>query len=126
MSETEINIDSGKLVTSHTKWHKAEQDAASLAGTQRQQIGEMGEKMGIEPKALSQFRAGLKIKNEGKRQDWLRSMEALLPIARNQIMGNQGDMFDGGEAADPEIDKLNQAFDGQANTVAPFVPEAAE
>jgi hypothetical protein len=49
---------------------------------------------GSRAKALSWFRSLLKIKNEGKRRDALLSLEALLPIARGQIMGNQPDMLE--------------------------------
>ena len=87
-----ISVDSGELLTKHRKWATAEKNDAANTGERRQAIGQLAEKTGIENKALSQFRAGLKIKNEGKRRDWLRSMEELLPIARNEIMGNQPEM----------------------------------
>jgi hypothetical protein len=95
-------IEADLLLDKHGKWHQAEKDAASKAGERRQEIGQTAENMAIENKALSQFRAGLKIKNEGKRQDWLRSWQELLPIAENVIFGNQPDMLSQAEQTDPE------------------------
>ena len=85
-------IDADKLLDKHGKWSREEQDAASKAGERRQDIGSVAESMAIENKALSQFRAGMKIKNEGKQRDWLRSWQELLPIAENAILGNQPEM----------------------------------
>lgn len=93
-------IDADKLLDKHGKWSREEQDAASKAGERRQDIGAVAESMAIENKALSQFRAGMKIKNEGKQRDWLRSWQELLPIAENAILGNQPEMSLG-EPAEP-------------------------
>ena len=38
---------------------------------------------------MSQVRSGLKIKSEGARRDWLRSMQMLLPIAEREIFDNE-------------------------------------
>ena len=95
--ETEITVRHDDLIGKHEQWAAAEKDAASDAGERRQQIGEFAEKHGIENKALSQIRAGLKIKNEGKRLDWLRSMQKMLPMAADHIRGQStADMDFGG------------------------------
>jgi hypothetical protein len=88
------NVDPDKLLAKHAAWSAAETDANSDAGERRQAIGAVADEMRIEGKALSWFRSLLKIKNEGKRRDALLSLEALLPIARGQIMGNQPDMLE--------------------------------
>jgi hypothetical protein len=88
------NVDPDKLLMKHAAWSAAETDANSDAGERRQAIGAVADEMRIEGKALSWFRSLLKIKNEGRRRDALLSLEALLPIARGQIMGNQPDMLE--------------------------------
>jgi len=96
-------IDGDELLDKHYKWARDEKSAASDAGLRREEIGQVAEKMALENKALSQFRAGMKIPNEGKRIDWLLSMEQLIPIAREQILGNQPQLeFDGGSASEAD------------------------
>lgn len=106
------SVEYDTLIDAHSKWASAEQDAASDAGERRQQIGAFAEKHNVENKALSQIRAGLKIKNEGKRLDWLRSMEAMLPHAAQFIRGNATAEMDfeadSGEPAD-EVVPFDQA-----------------
>ena len=94
MEEPKITVEYDKLITKHGEWVRGEQSDASNSGLRRQQIGQFAESVGVEGKALSQIRAGLKIKNEGKRADWLRSMEAMLPIAAQYIRGNQTEEMD--------------------------------
>lgn len=86
-------VDYDDLMTHHQKWAAGEATDASKAGERREQIGKFAEKTGLENKALSQFRAGMKIKNEGKQRDWLRSMKVLLAFAESAILGNQPDMM---------------------------------
>lgn len=86
--QPQITVDYESLITNHSKWAAGEASDASRAGERRQQIGQFAEAKGVENKALSQIRAGLKIKNEGKRMDWLRSMEVMLPLAAQVIRGN--------------------------------------
>ncbi|MBT8460007.1 MAG: hypothetical protein KJN60_10090 [Boseongicola sp.] len=86
--EQKIDFDCQEFLAKHEKWAKAEGSDASGAGKRREQIGKLAEKMGLENKALSQIRAGLKIKNEGKQLDWLRSMEAMLPEVAEHIRAN--------------------------------------
>lgn len=92
--QPQITVDYDSLITAHQRWALGEQDAASDAGERRQAIGAFAEAKGVENKALSQIRAGLKIKSEGKRLDWLRSMEAMLPLAAQAIRGNSSKEMD--------------------------------
>lgn len=83
----EINLEANELFEFHDKIAKEEGDAASDAGERRQAIGAFAEKTGVNNKALSQIRSGLKIKKEGKRLDWLRSMEIMLAHVSKRIRG---------------------------------------
>lgn len=96
------NIDVDELLQTHAELARGETDAASLSGERRQRQGALADGMVLENKGLSQFRAGLKIKNEGKRRDWVRTMEALLPIAREVVFGNQPDMLTQSNQPDTE------------------------
>lgn len=89
---SKIHVDGDELLAKHNEWAKGEASDASNSGTRRQAIGAYAEKAGLEPKALSQFRAGLKIKNDGKRKDWLRSMQILLNVAEREIFDNEPEM----------------------------------
>tara|TARA_R110000737_G_scaffold212309_4_gene229758 strand:+ start:1078 stop:1554 length:477 start_codon:yes stop_codon:yes gene_type:complete len=90
-----IVIKPKEILTKHKAWATGESSNASSASTRREAIRSYAESTRIENKALSQFRAGLKIKNEGKRKDWLRSLQLLLPVAEAEIFGNEPDMFNG-------------------------------
>lgn len=125
----DISVDYDTLIEHHEKWARGEANDASNAGERRQQIGQFAEDANVENKALSQIRAGLKIKNEGKRLDWLRSMEALLPLAALHIRGNSTrDAFDDEvepeapvetvTSGDPEFDE--QVDKALAGEVVPF------
>ena len=49
----------------------------------------------------------MKIKNDGKRKDWCRSMRLLMEVAEKEIFGNEPDMLDGagdGQAAAEPVD----------------------
>lgn len=111
------NVDPDKLLAKHAAWSEAEMDANSDAGERRQAIGATADEMRIEGKALSWFRGLLKIKNEGKKRDALLSLEALLPIARTQIMGNQPDMLERAAADLAPAAPVTQA------DIANFAPE---
>ena len=112
--ETEISVTHDALIDNHEKWAAAEKNAASDAGESRQKIGAFAEKTGVENKTLSQIRAGLKIKNDGKRRDWLRSMQIMLPMAADPTMGNEP-----GLPLEPEKDTKPV----EADVVWPFDPE---
>lgn len=86
----------GPLMENHDRWASEEHEAAQLTGERRQAIGAFADKHGINNKAMSQVRAGLKLP-DGKRQDWLRSLEMLLPLARIRIMENGTQPMDLGE-----------------------------
>ncbi len=131
MAEKEVrapDVDSDKLLQVHADLTRGETDASSLAGERRQKQGQIADEMVIEPKALSQFRAGLKIKNEGKRRDWLRSIKALIPIADQVIEGNQPDMLGEPTAdvqtpepvepmSDADVDDMNASFADAADNI---------
>lgn len=106
--EKTISVDYDEVIEKHSKWASEEASAASDAGERRQAIGAFAESTGVENKALSQFRAGMKIKNEGKQRDWLRSWKALLPIAESHITGNSPEM------------ELTPAEDDDPEEVVPF------
>lgn len=89
---SKIQVNGDELLTKHNEWAKGEASDSSSSGTRREAIGAYAEKCGLENKALSQFRAGLKIKNDGKRKDWLRSMQILLNIAEREIFDNEPEM----------------------------------
>lgn len=87
-----IQVNGDELLTKHEAWAKGEASDASNAGTRREAIGAYAEKSQLENKALSQFRAGMKIKNDGKRKEWLRSLQILLPIAEREIFNNEEEL----------------------------------
>lgn len=104
-----IEIDPSKFMKMHEKWSAGESGNASDNGVRRNEMKQFDEEIGLESKARSQVRAGLKIKNEGKRADWLRSLIACLPMLKAEIFGNgTPDMLD------------------QENVVKPFNPDAAD
>lgn len=121
-SESEITVTHDALLSNHQKWAVGEKNAASTAGERRQQIGAFAEQHGIENKALSQIRAGLKIKNEGKRLDWLRSMEAMLPMAANHIRGQGTVEMDLGEPEPKDPDPANETSGSTPGEVVGFDP----
>ena len=102
---SKIAVNGDEFLTKHNEWAKGKASDASNSGTRRQAIGAYAEKAGLEPKAMSQVRAGLKIKNDGKRKDWLRSMQNLLPIAEREIFDNEPEM----EIENPNEDEMKAA-----------------
>lgn len=112
-ASSKITIEPQKIIANHNLWAGGERSDASSAGTRREAIGSFCDKNGIENKAFSQVRAGLKIKNDGKRKDWLRSLQLLLPVAEAEIFGNQPDMLDaGGQEPDAApVDEPNDNAD---------------
>lgn len=90
----EINVDPGEFFQMHDAWTAAEGDANSDAGTRRQEMGAYQKKTGVNGKAFSQVRAGLKMKKETDRLDWLRSMKILLGIAEQRIRSESSDEMD--------------------------------
>lgn len=109
---SKIQVDRDELLTKHAEWAKGEANDASKSGTRRDAIGAFAEKTGLENKALSQFRAGMKIKQDGKRRDWVRSMRILIDIADDEIFKNEPDLGledendKGAETAAEEANKL--------------------
>ena len=120
-------IDADKLVDSHDKWFRAEQSSNSDAGVRRQEIGALADEMNLNGTALSQFRAGMKMKNSDKQRDWIRSLKALVVVAEEQIMGNQPDMLpdEAPETSDPvpepmsdqDVDELNAQMSEEDDNV---------
>lgn len=81
-------IDYDTFISHHEDQRRHEDSAASTMGEARQARGDFLEETGLNGKAVSAIRAGLKIKDEAKRQSWLRSLKALMPIAESHINGN--------------------------------------
>lgn len=130
-SEGKISVKGDELLKKHEEWAKGEGSDASNAGKRREAIGKFAENHGLENKALSQVRAGLKIKNDGKRKDWIRTMHVLLPIAEAEIFSNEpGLPFD--QDSDAAADQSNQMAEdhgvgGEPATIpAEEQPEDAE
>lgn len=104
----EIEINHAKFMAMHEKWASGESSNASDGGVRRNEMKQFDEDTGLEAKARSQIRAGLKIKNEGKRADWLRSMIACIPMLKAEIFGNgTPDMLDGHEGEVIPFDPAN-------------------
>ena len=112
----EITIKHDELIGNHAKWAADEMSSNSDAGMRRQEIGEFADKCGVEGKALSMMRQGLKIKNEGKQADWLRSMEAMLPMVAAHIRGQSTAELplEGDEPLDTPDDKSDVVKFGDA------------
>ncbi|MBL4898029.1 MAG: hypothetical protein JKX76_00135 [Colwellia sp.] len=106
-----ITVNGDELLKKHAIWTTGEGSDASNSGTRRQAIGAYAEKCGIDGKALSQFRAGLKIKNDGKRKDWLRSLQLLMPVAEKEIFANEPALG----LDNPNEDEQAKAADAAAN-----------
>lgn len=119
MSDTKIKVNGDEFLKKHYAWAKGEETDASRAGTRREAIGQYAEKTGLNNKAMSQIRSGLKMKDSAKRRDWVRSLQILLEIAEKEI-------FD----EDPELPMTNPNEDQQKADAAAMVAdqsnEAAE
>lgn len=99
-----LEIDAGAVLDQMRAFNEADSERASDAGESRQQIGEFLEETGINNKAFSHCRMVLRMKKDDKRQDWLRSMRALLPMMEAEIAkdGTQ-DAFDAPGDSDGNI-----------------------
>lgn len=102
-------LDPEKFLEKHHEFAVAESSAASEAGERRQEIGALFEGMRLENKAASQARAILKMKNEGKRRDAVRSWQQLLPMLENEILADTPDMFpENGTAEEAKVDPVEE------------------
>lgn len=103
MSEDDdLNLDADALIGKIGQWNSEDAERAESAGETRADIKAFIEDTGINKKALSHLRAGLKIRKEADQLDWLRSMEAGLEIIGNHIRGQStGDMFEDDDAVVP-------------------------
>lgn len=99
-------LDPDKFLTKHKEWAAEESEAASDAGTRRQAIGTLVEDMNLSKRAASQARAILKMKKEGDRMDAVRSWEQILPMLKDEIMGDQPDMFPENGGAETKVDDV--------------------
>lgn len=106
-------LEPEKFLKEHSRLASEEASAASDAGERRQEIGQLFEGMRLENKAASQARAILKIKNDGKRRDAVRTWQQLLPMLEAEILGETEDMFpsNGG----PDIEEGVQEPDRDAS-----------
>lgn len=122
MSEAaKISVNGDEFLKKHNEWSKGEASDASNSGTRREAMGAYAEKCGIENKAMSQVRAGLKIKNPGKREDWFRSLQALMPIAEREVFSNGPGL----PLEEPEDQKMKEAREAKVKEAADAAAEEA-
>jgi hypothetical protein len=80
-----LEIDQDEVLQHMQNFNTEDSERASDAGESRQRIGTFLEKTGINNKAFATCRAVLRMKKDDKRQDWLRSMRALMPLMEQEI-----------------------------------------
>lgn len=135
----QLEIDQEAVLQAMQDFNTEDSERASDAGESRQRIGEFLESTGINNKAFSHCRMVLRMKKDDKRQDWLRSMRALMPLMESQIAAiGTRDAFDvpqeavdlarqaeaaqePQEAGNPEIAQEAAEFDA---AMAEAMPEA--
>ena len=109
---TEITIDHDSLINQISARNSEDGERASSAGESRAEMKAFLEDTGIHNKAFSHIRAGMKIKKESQRLDWLRSMEVMLPMVAAEIRGQSTpDMFEA-PAAEPVPDDEAESYLG--------------
>lgn len=92
---SKLEIDKAKVLQAMQDFNSEDSERASDAGESRQRIGEFLEETSINNKVFSHCRMVLRMKKDDKRQDWLRSMKALLPLMEEQIAADgTRDAFD--------------------------------
>lgn len=90
-----LEIDKDKVLQAMQGFNEEDSERASDAGESRQRIGHFLEETSINNKVFSHCRMVLRMKKDDKRQDWLRSMKALLPLMEEQIAADgTRDAFD--------------------------------
>lgn len=116
----QLEIDKDEVLQAMQNFNNEDSERASDAGESRQRIGEFLEETGINNKAFSHCRMVLRMKKDDKRQDWLRSMRALMPLMEEQIASiGTRDAFDVPDsakatAAERPVDgNLDDDFDDQ-------------
>lgn len=82
---SKLEIDKAKVLQAMQDFNSEDSERASDAGESRQRIGKFLEETSINNKVFSHCRMVLRMKKDDKRQDWLRSMKALLPLMEEQI-----------------------------------------
>lgn len=128
----QLEIDKTEVLQKMQDFNTEDSERSSDAGESRQRIGEFLEKTGINNKAFSQCRMVLRMKKDDKRQDWLRSMRALMPLMEEQIASiGTRDAFDVPEgakaaAAESPYDIPDNDEDGQPEDEAADPEIAAE
>lgn len=137
-----IRVEPGKIAKKCDVWEKGERSDKQKSATRREAIKSFVEDAGLHAKAFNQFRAIRKIEDEGKRMHAVRTMEALLPLLRAELEGNElpldepqdnvVTMQNAAQAADAEMDELDADaadFDdaaGQIDLSQPDTVAAAE
>lgn len=105
------NLDPEKFLKLHREFANGESTDASNAGERRVAIGAMFDEMRLEPKAAGQGRAILKMKNEGKMRDAVRTWQQLLPMLEDVVLGGSQDEMDlhpaNGTAQEAAVDPLD-------------------
>lgn len=112
-----IELEHDQLMNFCESMAAKETEAASDAGTRRKEIGDFLEKTGLQSKALAQIRSAMKLKKEGNRLDWLRSMEKMLPMVGSHIRGQgtmEMDLGSEGDGNTPEGFEKGGKFENDA------------
>lgn len=95
-----LEIDTAEVIEAMHGFNTEDSERASDAGESRQRIGEFLNKTSINNKAFSHCRMVLRMKKDENRQDWLRSMRALMPMMEEQIAAEgTRDAFDAPQEA---------------------------
>lgn len=119
-----LEIDKSEVLEAMQGFNTEDSERASDAGESRQRIGEFLNKTSLNNKAFSHCRAVLRFKKDDKRQDWLRSMRALMPLMEEQIAANGTlDAFDVPAAAK---EAAQEAPEDEEPTRLDADPEIAE
>lgn len=112
-----IELEHDQLMNFCESMAAKETEAASDAGKRRKEIGDFLEKTGVQSKALAQIRSAMKLKKEGDRMDWLRSMEKMLPMVGSHIRGQgtmEMDLGSEGDGNTPEGFEKGGKFENDA------------
>lgn len=130
-----LEIDKDRVLEAMQGFNTEDSERASDAGESRQRIGQFLEETSLNNKVFSHCRMVLRMKKDDKRQDWLRSMKAMLPLMEEQIAANgTKDAFDVpadamAQAAEPQSDEAFGDGPGDtdgADTVDPEIASEAD
>lgn len=112
-------FDTNELLSFIGARNLEDSERASDAATSRQQIGEFLEKTGINKKAMSWIRSLFKQKKQTDQADIIRSLKVLVPIAEQELLGNQPDFLEGLTSTEPEASAVEVAEELPATSYDP-------